>query len=198
MLHCWFYLVSLVKSGTRLVHGARTLGCDCWLSPMWLGQWSGSILRCQSQSVLLTSVWMWDQIRQYVWKGIVNWQVNANPDLLKCGLGPALPLGSSKLAPLCSCRFFLLPGIPPSLPSSSPSKCSSALKAKVKGKFWEKTSPTSLPELTFSCQCVFIQLCFSFSFLSFFFFWPHCVACENLSSLTRDRTHAPCSGSTES
>lgn len=173
MLHCWFYLVSLVKSGTRLMHGAGTLGCDCWLYPMWLGQWSVSILRCQSQPVLLTSVWMWDQIRQYMWKGIVNRKFMLILIFLERGLGPALPLGSSKLAPLCSCRFFLLPGIPPSLPSSNPSKYYSALKAKVKSKFWEKkTSLTSLPELTFSCQCVFIQLCFSFSFLSVFFFFP--------------------------
>ena len=34
----------------------------------------------------------------------------------------------------------------------------------------------------------------AFSF--FFLFWPHGL--RNLSSLTRDRTCAPCSGSTES
>ena len=33
--------------------------------------------------------------------------------------------------------------------------------------------------------------------VGFFFFWSHYAACGNLSSLTRDQTHAPCSGSTE-
>ena len=32
-------------------------------------------------------------------------------------------------------------------------------------------------------------------FLIFFFFWPRRVARGDLSSLTRDRTRAPCTGS---
>ena len=38
--------------------------------------------------------------------------------------------------------------------------------------------------------------CLSFNTLTFFFFWPR--GTQDLSSLTRDGTYTPCSGSMES
>lgn len=37
-----------------------------------------------------------------MWKGFVSWQVSANPHVIECGLGPALPLGSSRPARHCT------------------------------------------------------------------------------------------------
>ena len=56
----------------------------------------------------------------------------------------------------------------------------------------------------FSWQIIFLRLrvtliVFSISVPKFDFFWgSYCASCRILSSPTRDRTHAPCSGSVES
>lgn len=54
-----------------------------------------------------------------MWKAIVSWQVNANPNISECGLGPALPLGLQQTRSsltLALLRFLLLPGMPPLSP----------------------------------------------------------------------------------
>lgn len=87
-----------------------------------------------------------------MWQGTVNGRVNANPELLECELGPALPLGSSKLAPLNCCLTQVSPA-PKNAPLPAflhPSKCYSALKAKFKGKFRGKKKKKQLPLLP--CQ----------------------------------------------
>lgn len=57
-----------------------------------------------------------------MWKGIVSWQVSANPYVVECGLGPASPLGSSTPAHGCPGPYsgFSCSGNTSTFPSSTP------------------------------------------------------------------------------
>lgn len=91
-----------------------------------------------------------------MWKGIVSWQVSANPYVVECGLGPASPLGSSTPAHGCPGPYsgFSCSGNTSTFPSSTPQNDKEVGRDRDQGWSQEvaalcerRASPTSYPRL---------------------------------------------------
>lgn len=91
-----------------------------------------------------------------MWKGIVSWQVSANPYVVECGLGPASPLGSSTPAHGCPGPYsgFSCSENTSTFPSSTPQNDKEVGRDRDQGWSQEvvalcgrRASPTSYPRL---------------------------------------------------